>query len=171
MKHSAVEGLLRGLDVAPGSPEYREVARLCGGTEHPPPEIPVERYVAVLEYLAQQRFPDLPLPEGLFQVGAAQFAGYRKTMLGAIQFAALHLFGPERLTRKTPENLGRNCNFGERTVEALGPRRFALRFRGVPIPADYYRGIFTTGLRFTGGEAVRVTFDQRGEDTDFDLSW
>lgn len=171
LRYSALEGLLRGLEVAPGSAEYREVARLCGGTEHPPQDIPVEAYVVVLQYLARLRFPERPRPEALFEVGSHFFEGYRHTLLGKIQLAALNLVGPERLVRKTPEFLGRNSNFGHREVEQLAPRRWAMRFRGVPVPGDYYRGMFTAGLRATGAEQPVVTCRQTGEDLDFEASW
>ena len=171
MHHTALEGLLRGLALAPGSPEYREVARLCGGSEHPPQEIPVERYISVLEHLARTRFAGLTRPEALFRVGAALFDGYQHTLLGKIQLAALQLAGPERIIRKAPDIVSRNSNFGVRTLEQRGPRHYAMHFRGVPVPADYYRGVFTAALHAAGAPQAVVSCRQTGEEAEFEARW
>jgi uncharacterized protein (TIGR02265 family) len=172
MKHSAVEGLLRGLGVQPDGPEMAEVLALCGASGHLPPELPVEQFCAILEWAARRFFPTLPREAGLFQCGYHLFTGYRQTLLGQIQLAALHLMGPDRLMRRGPEFVGRNSNFGQRTSEQLGPHHFRLSFRGVPIPGDYYLGLLTSGLEAAGVEHPRVSFQQVGpEDMDFEAAW
>ena len=171
LRSQAVEAITRGLGVEAGSEAHQEMVRLCGGTDRVPPDVPVERFVAVLDALGRRRFPDASRAEALYRLGAATFEGYRLTLLGRVQLAALALMGPERLTRTTPDIFGRNSNFGRRWVDPLGPAHYVLHFRGVPIPAEYYRGIFETGLRAAGAPAARVTPTQTGEDIDFDVTW
>jgi uncharacterized protein (TIGR02265 family) len=172
MGYAPLEGLLRGLDIPERSPEMREIILLSGGTDYVPSEIAVENFAQVLHYLARQHFADLPPAEGLFRVGTCLFEGYRKTLLGQIQLAALHLLGPERLVRKIPEFLGRNSNFGTRTTEQLGPNDWRVYFRGVPLPGDYYNGIIHAALRATGAHTSRIRWEQIGlEDMMFEVRW
>ncbi len=171
-KNSAVEGLLRGLGVAPGSLDMAEVIQLCGGTRDMPAEVPADRYVALLEWLARRFFPEKPLPLGLEGVGRRMFHGYRETLLGKIQLAALNVVGPDRLMRKMGEFIGRNSNFGERTSEQLGPRHYRLRFRSVPVAPEFYRGLCLSAFDVLGIQSGRISFERLGpEDTDFDVRW
>ncbi len=172
MRYAPLEGLLRSLDISERSPEMRELVRLSGGTDYVPSEIPVERFAEMLHFLARQRFGSLPTSEALFQVGACLFDGYRKTVLGQIQLAAIHLIGPERLMRKIPEFVGRSSNFGTRTTERLGPNDWRVYFRGVPLPGDYYNGILHAALRVTGVQAPQTRWEQTGpEDMTFEVRW
>lgn len=172
MRYAPLEGLLRGLDISERSAEMQEIIKLTGGTDYVPSEIPVERFAEVLHYLARQRFATLPMSEGLFQVGACLFEGYRKTLLGQIQLAALHLLGPERLVRKIPEFVGRSSNFGKRTTERLGQNHWRVDFKGVPLPGDYYNGILHAALRATGVQTPQTTWEQTGpEDMTFQVRW
>ena len=172
MRYAPLEGLLRGLEIAERSAEMDEIVKLSGGTDYVPSEIAVENFAEVLRYLARKRFEHLPQSEGLFRVGACLFEGYRKTLLGQIQLAALHLLGPERLMRKIPEFVGRSSNFGTRTVEQLGPGHWRVFFRGVPLPGDYYKGILHAALRATGANAPQTRWEQTGpEDMTFEVRW
>ncbi|MDY7225265.1 DUF2378 family protein [Hyalangium rubrum] len=171
-KNSAVEGLLRGVGVAAGSLEMAEVIQLCGGTRDMPAEVPVDRYVALLEWLARRFFPEKPLPEGLQAVGRRMFHGYRETLLGKIQLTALNVVGPERLMRKAGEFIGRNSNFGERTSEQLGPRHYCVRFRGIPIAPEFYRGLCLSAFDVMAVHGGAIAIIRHGpEDFDLDIRW
>lgn len=172
MRYAPLEGLLRALNIHERSPEMKEIIRLTGGTDYVPAEIPVERFSDVLHHLARQHYGTLPPSEGLFQVGTCLFEGYRKTVLGQIQLAALHLLGPERLMRKVPEFVGRSSNFGERSVERLAANDWRVYFRGVPLPGDYYRGIVHAALRAAGAQSPQTSWEQTGpEDMTFQVRW
>jgi len=172
MRYAPLEGLLRGLGIHERSAEMREIIRLSGGTDYVPSEIAVEDFARVLHFLASSHFAARPLSEGLFHVGACLFEGYRKTLLGQIQLAALHLLGPDRLVRKIPEFVGRSSNFGTRTVERLGPNDYRVYFRGVPLPGDYYSGILHAALRATGAQSPQTRWEQTGpEDMVFEVRW
>ena len=172
MRYAPLEGLLRSLDISERSAEMKEIVRLSGGTDYVPPEIPVENFAEVLHFLARTRFASWASSEGLFRVGACLFEGYRKTLLGQIQLAALHLLGPDRLMRKAPDFVGRSSNFGVRTVEQLGPSHYRMDFRGVPLPGDYYNGILHAALRATGVNEPQTRWEQTGpEDMSFDVRW
>lgn len=172
MRYAPLEGLLRSLEIHERSAEMKEIIRLSGGTDYVPSEIPVERFGEVLHYLARTRFASLSPSEGLFRVGACLFEGYRKTLLGQIQLAALHLLGPDRLMRKVPEFVGRSSNFGTRTVEQVGPNNYRIVFRGVPLPGDYYSGILHSALRATGVGSPQSHWEQTGpEEMMFEVRW
>ncbi|HEX8703948.1 MAG TPA: DUF2378 family protein [Myxococcaceae bacterium] len=171
-KHSAVEGLLRGMGVAPGSVEMAEVIQLCGGNRDMPTEVPVERYITLLEWLATRYFPKKPLRDGLEAVGRRMFHGYRETLLGKIQLAALNVVGPDRLMRKAGEFIGRNSNFGQRTSEQVGPRHYRIRFRGVPIAPEFYCGLCLSAFDVLGIKTGRITVEKQGpENFELDVRW
>ena len=171
-KHSAVEGLLRGMGVTQGSLEMAEVIQLCGGHRDMPTEVPMDRYIALLDWLAQRFFPKKPRPEGLEAVGRRMFHGYRETLLGKIQLAALNVVGPDRLMRKAGEFIGRNSNFGQRTSEQVGPRHYRIRFRGVPIAPEFYCGLCLSAFDVLGIKNGRITFEKQSpEDFDLEVRW
>ncbi|WP_224361352.1 DUF2378 family protein [Hyalangium versicolor] len=172
LKHSAVEGLLRGFGVGPGSAEMLEAVELVGGVGGLPVEVPLDRYIALIEWLARRHYMSLPLSEGVRCVGMRMLQGYRQTLLGQIQLKALNLMGPDRLMRKVPDFIGRNSNFGERTVEQLGPRHWRLVFRGIPIAPEFYQGLGEAAFEIMGIKKVNMTFVRKNpEDTDFDIRW
>lgn len=171
-KNSAVEGLLRGVGVTAGSLEMAEVIQICGGTRDMPAEVPVDRYIALLEWLARRFFSSKPLPEGLEAVGRRMFHGYRETLLGKIQLAALNVVGPDRLMRKAGEFIGRNSNFGERTSEQIGPKHYLIHFRGIPIAPEFYRGLCLSAFDVMSVKSGEISFQRLGpEDFDLDIRW
>jgi uncharacterized protein (TIGR02265 family) len=172
LKNSAVEGLLRGFGVGPGSAEMMEVLELLGSTGGLPVEVPVEHYISLIEWLARRHYGTLKLPEGVRCVGMRMLHGYRQTLLGQIQLKALNLMGPERLMRKMGDFIGRNSNFGERTAEQVGPKHWRLRFRGVPIPPEFYQGLAEAAFEIMGIRKVSMTVERKSpEDTDFEVRW
>jgi uncharacterized protein (TIGR02265 family) len=171
-KHSAVEGLLRGFGVAHGTAEMTEVLELLGAKGGLPAEYPVERYIMLIEWLGRRYFPGMPQPEAIRSVGMRMLHGYRQTLLGNIQLKALNLMGPDRLLRRMGDFIGRNSNFGERTSEQIGPNRWKLRFRGVPIAPEFYQGLCEAAFEAMGIRKMTITFERKGlEDVDFDVHW
>jgi uncharacterized protein (TIGR02265 family) len=172
LKHSAVEGLLRGFGVTTGSAEMTEVLELLGAKGGLPPEVPVSRYITLIEWLARRYFGTQPLKEGIRSVGMRMLHGYRQTLLGNIQLKALNLMGPERLMRKMGDFIGRNSNFGERTAQEVAPRHWKLHFRGVPIAPEFYQGLCEAAFDAMGIRKMSMTFERKGpEDTDFEVRW
>jgi len=172
LKHSAVEGLLRGFGVANGSAEMTEVLELLGARGGLPLEVPVDKYIVLIEWLARRHFGTQPLKEGIRSVGMRMLHGYRQTLLGTIQLKALNLMGPERLMRKMGDFIGRNSNFGERTAEEVAPRHWKLHFRGVPIAPEFYQGLCEAAFDAMGIRKMSMTFQRKSpEDTDFEVRW
>jgi uncharacterized protein (TIGR02265 family) len=172
VKYSALEGLLKGHDVTDGSPMLQDIYKLCNFKHGlPETEIPVETFDAVLKWMAQKFYPNEPPNKALFNVGAKLFEGYRKTILGRIQLATMNALGPDQLAMRAPKLVGVNTNFGERTVEKVGPNNYLVKFKGVPLPGDYYSGIFAAGLKVQGLNPD-VTWKQVGpEDMEFYVRW
>ena len=173
VRNTSVEGLLRGLAVREGDPDFRAVLEVLGVPGPALPQhVPVERFGALLEHLARRHFPGTPRDEALRQVGARLFHGYRGTVLGHVMLAALNMMGPDRVVRSAPHWVGRNVDFGERSAVPLGPHHWRVTFRGVPLPGDYYCGLLAEGLRVAGAAAPAVTFRQTGaEDMEFEARW
>jgi uncharacterized protein (TIGR02265 family) len=171
---SALEGVLRGLDLSPGTSAWTEAARLMGGTNGALPSVvSVEQYVELMRWGAHTFFPTLSPSKGLYEVGFRLFPGYRKTLLGSLQLAALPVLGPHRLIQMAPELFRRNAPFGERTVRQLGPTHYRLEFRGIPIPPEFYCGAMTSGLQITGagGFSQVISRTLSAEDVDYEASW
>jgi uncharacterized protein (TIGR02265 family) len=171
--YSLIESLLKGLGIRDNSPEMEDVARICGYIRKiPPREVKVETFVEFLQWLSGHFYPELPQPEGLFEIGTRLFEGYRTTIIGRVQLAALHLMGPDRLALRYAEISGRNSNFGERAVIQEGPHSYLIRYRGVPLPGDYILGVLKGGLAAAGVARPNLNWEQVGpEDMDFRLSW
>jgi uncharacterized protein (TIGR02265 family) len=163
VKHVAIDSLLRAVGGGRDSRAWAEAVRLCGdGHGSLAPEVEVERYGELLHVLARMTHPGQPDPVALRRLGAAIFDGYRQTLLGQVQLAALSLAGAERLMRRIPDYLGRSSNFGERSVEQKGPRDWRVHLRGVPLPGDYYLGLLDGMLRATGVERAETGWEQVG---------
>jgi uncharacterized protein (TIGR02265 family) len=156
LKHVAVEGLLRGLAVTPGSAEMAEALRLCGDGKLLHPEVELPNYLALLRFLARARFPQLPEAEALFEVGRRVFTGYQQTLLGKVQVGMLSVMGPDRLLKRAPGMIARNKSFGHRTSEQLAPRHWVVRCREVPVPPAYYRGVLQEAMLAAGVPEART---------------
>ncbi len=173
MVYSSVESIIKSLGISDGSPELQEVHRICGFVHNlPSKEISVESYVALLRWAATRYYPDLSQSAGLYQLGLKFLEGYRATILGRVQLASIHLIGPHRLIKRVPELFSKSTNFGERTVKQVDTQLYLVSFRGIPVPADFYCGLFHAGLKAAGVEHPSITFEQIGlEDVDFKVSW
>ncbi len=172
--YSLVEALLKGHNIKDDDPAMVQVARICSYSAHrlPPKEVSAEAYNELLNWMAAYFYPDLPQSEALFEVGSHFFEGYRTTILGRVQLAAIHIMGPDRLTQRYVEMTNRNSNFGERTVTQLGVHNYLIRYRGVPLPGDYLIGVMKSGLAAAGLANPKLSWEQLGpEDTDFRVSW
>ncbi len=163
---------MRGHGIASGTPDMMEVIALCGGTTGLPAEVSVERFIALLEWLARRFFPSASKREGLRSVGMRMLHGYRETLLGKIQLKALNLMGPDRLMPKVGEFISRNSNFGERTSKKVGPQHYLVQFRGVPIAPEYYQGLCEAAFDVMGVLRSRTTIQRLGpEDFDLEIRW
>jgi uncharacterized protein (TIGR02265 family) len=126
----------------------------------------------VLRWVAKRFYPNEPENRALFKVGSRVFEGYRKTILGRIQLSAMTALGPDQMTMRIPKLIGANNNFGERTVEKVGAKNYLVKFKGVPLPGDYYSGIFFAGLGVQSVAEPNVQWRQTGpEDMEFTLTW
>lgn len=171
-KHSAVEGLLRGFGIAPGAPEMTEVLELLDARSGPPAEVPADRYIKLMEWLARRFFPRQSRLEGIRSVGMRMLHGYRQTLLGQIQLKAMNLMGPDRLLRRVGDFIGRNSNFGERSSEQIGPKHWKIRFRSVPIEPEFYQGLCEAAFEVMGIRTLSLSLERKGpEDFDFDVRW
>lgn len=173
MKVSTLEGLIKGHSIPPGSSDLQTIHEICGFREGlVTQEIAVERFREVLLWMAARFYPREPMSKALCSVGSKLFDGYRQTIFGRIQLAAMQMLGADQMAMRVPRLFGSNSNFGERTVEKTGVHSYVVTFRGVPLPGDYYVGIFSAALRTVGITDADLNWTQIDvEDMQFTLNW
>src|SRR5438309_1356109 len=101
MKISTLEGLIRGHNISSGSPDLEKIHEICGFQSGlMKQEVPVERFRDVLFWMARRFYPHEPLHKALYFVGAKLFDGYRQTIFGRIQLAAMNVLGADQMTMR-----------------------------------------------------------------------
>jgi uncharacterized protein (TIGR02265 family) len=175
MKYVAIESLLYGFDIKEGSPVMEQVKSICNlhaTSNLAEKDVPVEQYIELVQWLASRYYSHLPLSKGLFEVGMRWYEGYRKTILGKVQLAAIHIIGPERTLKKVPAYAEKHSNFGKRNLVQQGPQSYILQFREIPLAPDFVIGILKGGFVECGIEKVSLEWKRLGpEDLDFIISW
>lgn len=124
------------------------------------PAYPKDAFVAVIERLAQDLFPDRGLEAGVCAVGRAFIDGYERTMVGRALLAMLRVLGPRRSLERLSRNFRTANNFSETRLVALGERDFELWCNEVASPGWYF-GIITRGLEVAGARDVKVVIVER----------
>ncbi len=173
MKYSAVEALLRAFEVEDGSELMTEIRNIFGIEQrHRMNEVAAEDFVKVVNFLARRFYPELPLNEAYFKTGKRVFSGYRETILGRVQFAAVQMMPVDRVVKFAPENMNRNTNFGSRRWEQISSNKYRFIFEDDPPPPAFCAGMFQAGLEATKAKNPRVTYRQTGVDkAEYILEW
>jgi uncharacterized protein (TIGR02265 family) len=173
VKYSSIEAVLRAFKMEKDFELMRQVQLICGTNNRQGlTDVSVEGFVELLDFAARHFYPQMTLDEALYAVGRRVFEGYRETILGRLQFAAIKVVPPETIVKKTPENLSQNNNFGNRRCEQLDLRRYRLIFEGDPVQPSYYNGLFQAGMEATRARNPRVFSQQLGpESTEHILEW
>ena len=151
----ALEGVLRVLDSSPSGPDARALARL--GVEPDALEVtyPLETHLALLDYLVETRWSQLPADEGYAAVGRAAVTAYEATLLGRVLLQMLRVLGPERMLYRLTKTFRSMNNYTETQVREVGPRYFEVYFN-LALRPGFVRGILEQGLRAAGARGVRA---------------
>lgn len=135
------------------------------------PAYPVEIHATLIDFVARQRWPDLPLEEAHFELGRAFIGAYTQTLLGRPLKALLWTIGPHRSIERMNRTFRTANNFTDTRLERLGPSRYSLWFNFARRPG-YYRGIVHETLAQSRLKGLEVTLaSQQGDEVTFHVSW
>jgi uncharacterized protein (TIGR02265 family) len=167
-----MESLLRVLG-SPLPPEQSaELASLGVDVGRPlMPAYPLTTYVAVMDYIARRRWPELSEEDAGQELGRAFMRAYRQTLLGKAVYALTRLIGPHRTLDRITRNFRTANNFTETQLERVGPATYVLRFSYVT-RVGYLQGLLTEALEGTGARGLVVNLLASGEDgATFRITW
>jgi uncharacterized protein (TIGR02265 family) len=147
--------VLRVLGAAPMGQDARALAGL--GVEPDALEVtyPMETHLALLDYLVETRWSQLPGDEGYAAAGHAAVTAYEATLLGRVLLQMLRVLGPERMLYRLTKTFRSMNNYTETQVREVGPRYFEVYFN-LALRPGFVRGILEQGLRAAGARGVRA---------------
>jgi uncharacterized protein (TIGR02265 family) len=136
------------------------------------PAYPVETYTAVLDYVASQRWPELPPEEAHFELGKAFLDGFMEdTLAGRALRVVAKTFGPHRVLERMARNFHGANNYTRTRLQRLGPSSYELWFN-YAVRTDYFRGLLTEALELAGARQLEVRLvGTQGEEATFHIQW
>jgi uncharacterized protein (TIGR02265 family) len=168
-----VDSLLRTLE-RPAPPA--QIAALDAlGIDLSKPLLPaysVDTYAKLIDFIIQQRFPNLPPDEAHFELGRAFLQAYTQTLLGRALKGLMRTLGPRRALDRTSRNFRTANNYTDTRLRQLGPTRYELWFNFALRPG-YYRGIVYATLELSGAKqpAVQPQASSESEGVTFLVTW
>ncbi len=167
-----MESILRVLGSPPPPEQSAELALL--GVDLSKPLLaayPVETYVAVMDYIARKRWPELSEEDAGQELGRAFMLAYRQTLMGKAVFALTRLIGPHRTLDRITRNFRTANNFTETQLERVGPATYVLRFSYVT-RVGYLQGLLIEALDGAGARGLVVNPISSGETgATFRITW
>lgn len=133
---------------------------------------PIEVWNAALEVAWQHRYPEFDRESAYRLLGQQLARGFLRTWRGKVVDMGLPLLGPDRLLAQVPSLLALDTFRYHVTVERLGLRHYAVRFREDPdAKPDLIAGLLEETLSRAGVRpVVEVTF-RAPRDFDLDAAW
>jgi uncharacterized protein (TIGR02265 family) len=136
------------------------------------PSQPVLVSNAFVDFVCQEAFPTLSLPEARRKLGRLSVAQYQQSILGRVMFAPLRLMGFERLLRQTPRQYAATTNYGTRWVAELGPRHWRFDCEDELIHPESIVGNLEAIAESLNVPQLRVVFTLRApRHYSFDITW
>jgi uncharacterized protein (TIGR02265 family) len=140
--------------------------------KRPPAAIPLDTVIEIQRYLARYLYPGLPLSAALWKLGRVTFEGYRRSLVGRVMLAALHLWGPHRAINNAPRIYEMTMKYGIRTVKKVGPTKYELRHQYEPGNIELLAGNIEAGLEAAGAKNLRVKIRPLAPDDHIlDIEW
>jgi uncharacterized protein (TIGR02265 family) len=168
-----VESLLRALE-RPYTPAQIAGLDALGIDLSKPllPGYPVETYGGLIDFVARQRWPDLPLEQGQFEAGQAFIHAYRQTLLGKALSGVLRTIGPHRVIERMTRTFRTANNFTETRLRKLGPANYELWFNYASRP-HYFRGMVHAVIESCGAKQVEVKLvaGAAGSEVTLQVTW
>lgn len=119
------------------------------------PAYPVETFVAVVDYIARERWPELTPEAGAYEVGRAFLEGVTRTLVGRALRPVMRTVGPRRVLERMSHELRGATNFTETRLVRRGPGAYELWCNDVT-RSDFYQGILQAGLELAGAREPQV---------------
>lgn len=140
--------------------------------KRPPAAIPLETIIEIQSYIAHYLYSDLSQGAALWKIGRITFEGYRRSLIGRVMLAALHIWGPHRLMTNSPRLYDMTMKYGIRTVKKVGPCHYELRHQYEPGHIELLAGVAEASLEAAGVKSPRI-FIRRLSDDDhiLDIEW
>jgi uncharacterized protein (TIGR02265 family) len=122
--------------------------------------------------LHRDYFPNLTFEEACRKMGQLAYSGYRKTIVGRVATAALHLFSPERALTETITAMNRDMPHQQRELIRHTSNHFVLQVRndfGIPhVTLGLIEGAVAT-IRVSNPQVILFNFGN-GE-YNIDIRW
>ena len=171
---SSVEALARVIGPKL-TPELKaQFAALGFDLARPDPAYPYEAWVKALELTLRELYPGESEERATYLLGRALFDSYGTTMIGRALMQMLKVLGPRRALHRMARNLRTTNNYSDTRLTEHGDRHAELWINKARFP-EYFRGLISEGLEFTGAREVQVTVKARGAPPDesivFEVRW
>lgn len=169
---TTIEGMLRCLG-QPIAPALVEQLRALGFdvTQRLLPGYPIERYLALVDFIGQVRHPQLEPDARDYALGVDFIRGFQDTLLGNATLGMARALGPKRYALRLPVAMRSVNNYANAGTRDDGERDVFLWSEPVYKP-HYHRGVFEEAGRLTWGPSYRVDLLRaEGERAEFRITW
>lgn len=120
------------------------------------PAYPLDQYFTFLEIAGRHLYPDAPLPQALFELGAGFLDGYHETLMGRAILQLARLIGPTRAVKRSAQTWRQGNNFTEVRVVERTPTCFELHFNVVGRHPEHTQGALFGALSVNADLDVSV---------------
>lgn len=135
------------------------------------PAYPVAMHAALIDFVAKQRWPDLPAEQAEFELGRVFIETYTQTLLGRALKGLLWTIGPNRTIERMNRTFRTANNFTDTRLQRLGPASYELWFNFAS-RAHYFRGIVHETIAQCGVKGIDVRLSAtQGDEVTFHVSW
>jgi uncharacterized protein (TIGR02265 family) len=135
------------------------------------PAYPAATHSALIDFVARQRFPDLPQEQAEFELGRVFIHTYTQTLMGRAIRGLVWTIGPHRALERMTRTFRTANNFTDTRLQRLKPTSYELWFNFVNRP-HYYRGIVHQTLVFGGVKELEVKLALRqGDEATYQVTW
>jgi uncharacterized protein (TIGR02265 family) len=135
------------------------------------PAYPVQTHAALIDFVAKQRWPDLPPEQAHFELGRAFILAYTQTLLGRALKGVLWTIGPHRSLERMNRTFRTANNFTETRLQRLGTASYELWFNFASRP-NYFRGVVYETLAQSGVKGLDVNISATQDDeVTYRVSW
>jgi uncharacterized protein (TIGR02265 family) len=135
------------------------------------PAYPAVTHSALIDFVARQRFPELPKEPAEFELGRAFVHTYTQTVMGRAIRGLVWTIGPHRALERMTRTFRTANNYTDTRLKRLGPASYELWFN-FTISPSYFQGIVheTLTLCVLKGLEVKLSSVQ-GDEVTLLVSW
>jgi uncharacterized protein (TIGR02265 family) len=124
------ESILKGLGAYDNALVLETLKIECSfDVKHPKRTYPHETFQQFIAVLHRDYFPNLTFEDACRKIGKVAYAGYRKTIIGRVSTAALHLFSPERAINEIFKTMKRDLPHQKHNLVKHAANNYTIEFR------------------------------------------